>query len=1098
MIAFYLYPCLSSRLRSAMLLVPMLSALVLVLPPCAHAQKLQVPQENTFRFRRLGTEQGLAQNTVFDVLQDKKGFLWIATGDGLCRWDGYNVKTWRHDPKDSTSLSNYNVTRLAKDSLGNIWVGTLDGLNQFDKKTGKFERYYNPNRFQTKEWTFNMTNAKSVLVKGDSLFAVTVEGLCYVNRLTKTLVPVPCRDGSDSLLQFDKITLRFYSHSYPPLNNKDCIYLLHVFQHPTYNRFDCIEYNIRTQHYLVKNFYPPKGILPEFDNARWQRLWCIDSKGSCWIEFGISYKKISLLRWHPVELGGTGIIDTNSIIAVDMLGRGIGVLEDEQHNIWVRHGRFYDTFDTSYRRINRIILNSNSQDTSSLGSPLVLDNSSGSYAPGRNWIATDGSGVNFMLPPIKFPHFTPFRSRMCWSMAEDNLGNLWVATMGDGGGLGAYNLRTGKVEEYLPKSRCYSVLHDSKGNIWTAKAELDSEKDQGSLLKFPSNGSKRRTMVKYALDKFYHPQCILEDKLGMLWLSSNDNVVRFDPKTGKITHRFDNLGMILKTDSKGRIWAGGRGVFVFDPADVDRIRFYGQDSTPHLFTRYVNDPKNPRSLGNDVVKCFHEADDGTMWIATITGLDHLDPKTGTFRHYTEADGMPNNYTYGILPDNTGNLWISTNRGLSRFNPKTGTWRNYSPADGLQSYEFDRLSFCKLRDGRLVFGGVNGFNIFRPEDVQDNTTPPPVAIVELEINDRPFQQVLKDFAPNTPQYGIREVSELTTLELGYNDNTLTFDFAALDFTDPAKNLYAYKMDGVDKDWVQSGTLRKTRYAGLPPGDYTFRVKACNNDGVWNEEGTALRIRILPPFWRTAWFIGLVVLSGVLSIGGGTRFVVRSRFRRRIERLEAAQALEREQMQRELVLERERGRIAKDIHDEVGPGMMRIALLAEAVQEGNIHSSEHISLTAQEVIDAMNGIIWMTNPKNDTLDNLAAYIQEKATEWFERIGEERGMTLNVVLPDVVPSLSLEGNVRRNLYLCVKEALNNTLKHSAASRVELALAVQGKEGFEWSVRDNGQGFEQNSVSRFSNGLANMRSRMEEIGGTCQVESVSGQGTTVRFIVG
>ena len=1063
-------------------------------------RKIVKPDEQPFRFRRLGTEQGLAQNTVFDVLQDRKGFLWIATGDGLCRWDGYNVKTWRHDPKDSTSLSNFSVSSVLQDAQGNIWVNTLDGLNRLDVKTGTFERYYAPNRFQTKQWTTNGGYAQRVFLrKSDSSFSVLTNlGLCRVNRRTKLLEFVPCTDGSDSAIKPRLNSLSVFPCSYPPLNDGSSLLMTFESYNPPLLQSQCVEYNFRTHHYSLKNFYPPKGTLPEFDKAPFRKIWRIDSKGVCWIEYGVFSGEKSLLRWHPVEFGGTGKIDGNSFVV-----RGaskIGVFEDKQQQAWVFQKRqtklLVTIFDSAYRQVKRGMMNYNPQDSTSLASPLVLLYALGEYAPNKFWFGTDGAGVNFVLTPVKFPHFTPFRSKMSWSMAEDNLGNFWVATIGDGGSLCSYNLVTGKTEEYLPNESGNGLLLDKQGNIWFGN-------NDGQFYKLPPNGSKRRNLVKYDLGRYIFTTCILEDKLGMLWISSGDYVLRFNPKTGNVTHRFPDLGQILKTDSKGRIWAGGKGIFVFDPANADRIRFYGKDSTPHLFTRYVNDLKNPQSLGNDVIKCFHEAGDGTMWIATITGLDHLDPKTGVFRHYTEADGMPNNYTYGILPDEAGNLWVSTNRGLSRFNPKTGKWRNYSPADGLQSYEFDRLSFCKLRDGRLVFGGVNGFNIFRPEDVQDNTTPPPVAIVELEINDRPYQQVLANFAPNTPQYGIREVSELTALELGYNDNTLTFDFAALDFTDPAKNRYAYKMDGIDNDWVQSGTLRKTRYAGLPPGDYTFRVKACNNDGVWNDVGTSLRIRILPPFWRTAWFLGLCLVVGALSIGGGTRFVVRSRFRRRIERLEAAQALEREQMQRELVLERERGRIAKDIHDEVGPGMMRIALLAEAVQEGNMQSSEHISLTAQEVIDAMNGIIWMTNPKNDTLDNLAAYIQEKATEWFERIGQERGMTLDVVLPDVLPSLSLEGNVRRNLYLCVKEALNNALKHSAASRVELALVLggeeeQGQTGFEWRVSDNGQGFEQNSVSRFSNGLANMHSRMEEIGGTCEVESVSRQGTTVRFIVG
>lgn len=1105
MIAFCFYHCLPSRLRSAILLLPMLSTLLLVLPPCAHAQKQQLPQETTFRFRRLGTEQGLAQNTVFDVLQDRKGFLWIATGDGLCRWDGYNVKTWRHDSKDSTSLSHFLVGHLLLDTSGNVWVSTLDGVNMLNRSQSTFTRFYDDNHEQNNTLIASHAYSYLTLHEDNTPLILYSQGVFAVNRQKKKLDALVLWNEQDSLIK-GKIA------EFVPTLLMQRQKLLFAFNDTAGNKniYHLLEFNVKTKTLQRQDFLPPRGILPELDQAKIIFVRLYDKNGSFWIQFGKSANNCQMLIWNPAlksnspkaemvesqeSSKGLRVREIRSPYGsgkLFQLDNSFAVRETITNEYWTIVGtRKTLLLDSTYSIKSINSLRYSVQDMTTLGSSLVLSFSFGDYAPKRYWIATDGSGVNFVVPPVKFPHFTPFRSRMTWAMTEDNLGNLWAATMGDAGGLGSYNIATGKSEEYLPKERNYSIFHDSHGNIWAG------QHDEG-LCKFPPNGSKRRSMIKYKLLNFYHPHCIIEDRLGMLWITSENNVIRFDPKTGKITHRFNDLGMILKTDGKGRIWAGGKGIFVFDPADADRISFYGQDSTPHLFTRYLNDPKNPRSLGNDVIKCFHEDPDGAMWIATITGLDHLDPKTGVFRHYTEADGMPNNYTYGILPDEEGNLWVSTNRGLSRFNPKTGAWRNYSPADGLQSYEFDRLSFCKLRDGRLVFGGVNGFNMFRPEDVQDNTTPPPVAIVELEINDRPYQQVLSAFAPNTPQYSIREVSELTALELGYNDNTLTFDFAALDFTDPAKNLYAYKMDGVDKDWVQSGTLRKTRYAGLNPGDYTFRVKACNNDGVWNEVGTALQIRILPPFWRTVWFYALCGVSLITAVGGGTRFVVRQRFRQQVERLEAAQRLEREQMQRELVLERERGRIAKDIHDEVGPGMMRIAVLAEAVQEGNISSSGNISTTAQEVIDAMNGIIWMTNPKNDTLDNLAAYIQEKAGDWFDRIGANKGMVLDFVLPEDVPALALEGTVRRNLYLSVKEALNNALKHSEASRIEISLTLLGEKGFAWRVSDNGKGFEAIDISRFSNGLANMRSRLEEIGGELQIESRAGQGTSINFRVG
>jgi hypothetical protein len=207
------------------------------------------PAEQPFRFRRLGTEQGLAQNTVFDVLQDRKGFLWIATGDGLCRWDGYNVKTWRHDPKDSTSLSNFSVSSVLQDAQGNIWVNTLDGLNRLDVKTGTFERYYAPNRFQTKQWTTNGGYAQRVFLrKSDSSFPVLTNlGLCRINRRTKLLEPVPCSDGSDSIIKPHTDRLAFFPCSYPPLNDGSSLLMTFESYNPPLLQSQCVESQYTTK-----------------------------------------------------------------------------------------------------------------------------------------------------------------------------------------------------------------------------------------------------------------------------------------------------------------------------------------------------------------------------------------------------------------------------------------------------------------------------------------------------------------------------------------------------------------------------------------------------------------------------------------------------------------------------------------------------------------------------------------------------------------------------------------------------------------------------------------------------------------------------------
>ncbi len=710
---------------------------------------------------------------------------------------------------------------------------------------------------------------------------------------------------------------------------------------------------------------------------------------------------------------------------------------------------------------------------------------------------------------------------MLWGMAEDSSGYVWIASIG--GGINRFNPSTGEIRSFLEKQIIRAVFCDKSGIVWAADEEKssiiriekpDSEQPVIHLITVPMT-SRLKTIISIAQDRF-----------GALWLANlYDNCIfRFDPTTQKFTHTFPNLGTTLQVDSKGRIWAGDEGITVFDPADADRIRFSGKDSTPHLFTRFRHDANNPNSLADNTIKHFHEDTDGTMWIATIRGLDHFDPATKRFTHYNESNGMPNSYVYGILPDDNGNLWISTNRGLSRFNKADKTWRNYSPYDGLQSYEFDRSSFVRLRkggtDGRMkgwmLFGGVNGFNIFHPDSVRDNPEKPPVAITNILINEKPYSDLWRGFGDNTPQHGIAEVSELTALNLAWTDNTLAFEFAALEFTDPEKNQYAYMMEGIDKSWVQAGTLRTARYAGLPPGDYLFRVRACNNDGVWNEVGTSLRVRIVPPFWRTAWFYALVLVGGIGLVVGTTRMISRQKFKRELalqkERLEAARlletkrleqelALQRERLEKEIALEKERGRISQDLHDELGPGMTKILLLSsiaaqssetDSEGEGGSEAPNELTRAAQEVMKAMAGVVWLTKPENDTLANLAAYIREYADDYLDRAGIRLEWSVASDMPEII----MAGGVRRSVFLVVKECLNNVVKHSGASMAGIAIECAADRTLRVVLTDNGRGFDPSNTRRFGNGMNNMQRRIEEIGGKFTLAS-SDAGTRVEIVV-
>jgi signal transduction histidine kinase len=316
---------------------------------------------------------------------------------------------------------------------------------------------------------------------------------------------------------------------------------------------------------------------------------------------------------------------------------------------------------------------------------------------------------------------------------------------------------------------------------------------------------------------------------------------------------------------------------------------------------------------------------------------------------------------------------------------------------------------------------------------------------------------------------------------------SFKFAALDFTCPEKNQYAYKMEGFHDDWIQCGNERTALFMNLDPGKYVFKIKASNNDGVWNEEGISVRVIIIPPFWQRLWFqlvLGLLVLSGIIGL---VRYLSTRKLRQQLEAVEQQRAMEKE-----------RTRISSDMHDEVGASLTHIAITSELLKKSLNQTQknevqdyvEDIARTAREVIDHIGEIIWAINPRNDSLDNLMAYIRQYAGNFFEA----SSIRCRYDLPEHLPPQTLTSEARRNLFLVTKEALHNILKHAEAKEVQIKMALHGDD-LELSIADNGKGFCQQDISRFGNGLNNMQKRMADIGGQFEISSRPGAGTVIKI---
>jgi signal transduction histidine kinase/ligand-binding sensor domain-containing protein len=569
------------------------------------------------------------------------------------------------------------------------------------------------------------------------------------------------------------------------------------------------------------------------------------------------------------------------------------IFSDSVGRLWVGTRNGLDLYDSDHDQF--IHIQHDPGDPSSLSSNAVW--SIYEDRTGVLWFGTYGGALSkynrtidqFALYQHKPDSANSLSENMIWAIHEDADGVLWVGTLN--GGLNRLDRESGQIRVYrhdpqdassLSSDDVRAVLEDHTGALWVGTGGgLDRlDRESGVFVHYQYDASDPASLSEN------HVTVLFEDARGNLWVGTRrGGLNRFDRETDtfvRYQHDEDDPNSLssdrvwaLCEDSWGRLWVGTLGgVNVWYP-DTDR------------FARYLNDPDDPQSLNNDAVFAFYEDAEGMMWIGTWgSGLDRFDPETRTFTHYTEKNGLANNVIYGIEADLAGNLWMSTNKGLSKFDPRSEVFHNYDVRDGLQDNEFNVGAHSASPTGELFFGGIRGFNAFHPEQVTGNPHVPPVVITAFgKLN----EVVRQDLAPGEH------------IELTYRDDFVYFEFAALDYTAPGKNRYAYMLEGQDETWIDAGPRRHVDYTNLRGGEYVFRVKGSNNDGVWNEEGAVVTLTVTPPFWETWWFRGGAILLLAAGVIGGYWLRVRS--------VEArSRELERQVVERTQEIERHTGELA----------------------------------------------------------------------------------------------------------------------------------------------------------------------------------------------
>ncbi|MBC6948215.1 GAF domain-containing protein [candidate division KSB1 bacterium] len=876
-----------------------MALLLLSVQPNLHAQ-------STPRLDRVPSELGLSQNLITCLMQDRKGFLWGGTKDGLNRFDGYKFTVYQFDAYDSTSLSDSHITALLEDRSGRIWVGTLRGLNLFDRRAEVFYHLLpdsaNPN-------TIRHGTISAYGIAEDAHGAVWIGSGDGLSRIT---LPAGAKDFTGAqMTHFTRDPDDPQSFNSPAVSNV-------VVDDSGAVWFDAgAVYKLMPEKNGERYTLTKVDCAPA-DDAKWQaildnpgdvRFLIKGRNGKLWIGCGPG-----LISWdvRTQSFSHYPFWERPTDLQYTWWANAGGMAEDREGTIWMA-----TVYELARLGPKTKVFNDYRFESSTPGNfpehglTRVLQDSAGVL-----WLGSNGNGLFRYDPQAerfnrrrRDGKLALWRGKSLRGICETRDGNVWLGSAA--GGLFRLNRITEElVEMYIPPGIpnwgfVYSILQDRQGRMWFGSSN--------KLIRADWQGNRFENVSYFDLEpeagftNFVYK--VHEDRRGDIWITTKRNLCRLDQATGK----FEYFGFLNTDNPTSLQWSEYISIYEDRNGDfwlgtAEGLRFF--DTSQKTFKSYRNDPQDRASLSHNIVRAVI-ADpfepERYLWVGTAGGgLNRFDRQTETFTHFTAKDGLPNDVVYAILDDKEGNLWMSTNYGLSKFNPRTHVFKNFDAKDGLQDNEFNSTSYFKSASGELFFGGINGFNAFYPEDFRDNPHAPPVVFTN-------FQILNKSISHKTPGSPLAQaISETEEITLSYEDKVFSFEFAALDFTAPSKNQYAYKMENFDADWQQAGTSRTATYTNLDPGEYVFRVKASNNDGVWNEKGASIKIIITPPWWRTWWAYAVYGLLLAAFI-----FAVDRIQRRRLRRHERERAALREaQLRAEAENERRRNvELLSDIGKEI---------------------------------------------------------------------------------------------------------------------------------------------------------------------------------------
>ncbi len=1026
--------------------------LLLLLLKCIPVLSQDSIATETIRMRQLTVDDGLSQGFVYDGLQDKEGFIWLATMDGLNRYDGYNFTVYKHENENPYSLPENNINAVAEDEKGNLWIGTVSsGLYLMDRKT---DRFY-PVPVSSSLNKNDQYSIRKLVCLQNKLYITTPNGMIIV------------QTGSTRPGTYDEQYLKQQVRvlqSFPLASEND-----------DQNRAGSLIINCR--------FGAVDILTPDKTQTSWTR------KTLTATDLGFRSLDINSKFIYIDSLNSLLIFHQGGIYLYNIPAKQVSLLANYDHytirELKLLGNKVYTT--SNIPGLGSIIYELNLDDLSlrryKLAKDITILQVMFRDRTGNVWLQTNAEGVCMinLNQPFRTESFILGRYvRGTKTMITHEKGNIFEFDP---------STRTLKklisTKDFNPNRVDYLFeLMDHQGIIWKTN-RVSPDKDV--LVSYDPSTKQ----LSYHNREFPIILNMFEDINNYLWVVHKNGgdvlsncLTRLDSTNKKTDRTFtfpvkqiNRDGRFLNVqwqDARQVFWlATDVGLFSFDPSQTDEKK---------IWKHWKNIPADNSSLSSDklISMCADPSDPQKyLWIGTRgNGFNRFEMATGKCIRFGEKDGLPNNVAYDIIPDELGHLWISTNMGLSCFTlpnkqfPK-GKFRNFTKEDGLAGNEFNGLCGKRLPTGEMFFQGVKGTTWFRPEEVLKQQQAVPVNFISLSVNNKVLQWEKDSSVIN----GNITYSKQITLD--HDQNIFSISFSSMDFRNDKGKLYSWKLDGFNKNWTEPSQQHEVTYTNLGPGTYTFHVKASNTDGKWNEQGNSIKIVIIPAWYQT-WLFKIVI---ILLVAGSIYAFYRYRLR---------QALK---------LQAIRNNIASDLHDEIGSTLSSISISSAVIRKKMKDDAPEvnnlltqISSNTDNMMEAMSDIVWAVNTKNDHFDNVVNRMRAFAIE----ILEPENILLNMNVSPKLDHVILNMQQRKNLYLLFKEAINNIAKYAACKNVWVDMSMQSGKII-MKIKDDGIGFRSLAMAAETglggNGLGNMQKRAGELNGKLKIGSAPGKGTEIML---